>query len=947
MSAKLHLVTPDQCLVDHLTQALSDLDRETLRKTLLVVPTQRLGTALLVRLLESRSAMIPPEFVTLEALIRRRRHLESSNEHYALAQDATIDLLLRAKLEETNDKHLKLGHERELRLLYGELYDHGLRADGIESLKATIAEDIYKNDSHLGSLYDRALEIAAMFDYLDEALEDLKLRGRSHKLAENAQELSRQWLGNTEGLDRIIFLGFTSMAKSWQVLLPTILVDERVSLWLSESPKLYHKQSPLKELLENIASLSPTLIHEAPLGDAIKTFHCYVAPSLRDEVKWAFRIASDALSKSFSAARIGILITDERLYGTAIRSVFEDAGIETNIALPESWGGTLAGRHLAALLQFWQERETLPALLAFIDHPLTEVQWRENPDHLQRLRRGLLQAAVPKDLEAMRNELKAEHHLDFDKLCRQLNPLKREQILSLTQWLERLDEVVLHFGYWESFQGGDILQSSRDLYDEFAGSLKAAATKGPLLSGQTFWDLVDSHLLKGSVRGTGEPLSGLQIMSLSEARYFPFDLAIILGCHEGCFPKSLPQDELLDNYLKKRLGLPGWEMLEAMEDQTFHLLKARLPNLILLRSARHGEELLVRSRFTEALLARNQIEETVLPNAETIIPVDQAEVDPEGQLAHWLEQSTSRMSASRLDKLIHCPYSFLLDSLGIHSEASKIDESDTRREGEWLHAVLQTFVTGLGPKTRLLEPFARHSTDETKALERLISVTELMATKDLKESALLHQLRTFSWPRYIKHLYQTIDANQSLREYAFGQSPSAIAVSIGGRTRELHGRIDALDFSSQWTFVTDFKRRTVPALDRSKKGLNAQLALYAMSLEQSSPRKPFTPLVLGYWNIYEGKWTAHGITEGHRELLLSAELCTKSTPTVQTLTETLKASWEWREQDLLSAQRFYADPGEHCRLCDYTGLCRKDDPRMKTRVALQNALAIRLETLHA
>ncbi|RZA25993.1 MAG: PD-(D/E)XK nuclease family protein [Proteobacteria bacterium] len=946
MSAQLHLVTPDQCLVEHVTKSLSALTTETLRRTLLIIPTQRLGTALLVRLLETRAALIPPEILTMESLIRSRPMQESADALYATAHDATIDLLLRARLEEHPYKHLKLGHERELRLLYGELFDHELRYEGLENLKTTIADDIYKNDAHLGSLYDRALEIEAVFDYLDHALEELKLRARTHSLSEDAKLLSRDWVQSSAHYEKIVLLGFTSMAKSWQILLPELLADDRVSFWLSEAPKLYHAQSPLKSLIETMEALHPQIVREKPLTTEIKAFSCFLAPSIRDEVLWAQKIVNEAIGKGFSSAKIGILVTDERLYGTAIRSAFEQAPLETNIALPESWGGTLAGRHLSAILQFWRERQSLPSLLAFMDHPLTKVQWPE-PDTLKRLRAGLMRAGVPSGLDATRLELKEEFQKEFERLALFLRPLRLDQVLSLTQWLERLDETVATFGYWESFVGRDILQSSQELYEDFTASLKASGSRQPLMSGQSFWDMVESHLLKGSVRGTGEPLSGLQIMSLSEARYFPFDLAIILGCHEGCFPKALPQDELLDNYLKKKVGLPGWEMLEAMEDQTFHLLKARLPNLILLRSSRLGEEQLVRSRFTEALLAKSQLEETVLPTAEDFSSIDVSPLADEGQIESWLDYSTGRISASRLDKLLHCPYSFLLDSLGIQSEASRTDDADTRREGEWLHSVLQSFITGKGPKGKIAEPFHRTDISEEQAIERINAITDAMVPMDLRESALLHHLKAYSWPRYIQHLYRSVDADKSLREFNFGQTYSEVTVKVRGTTRELHGRIDALDFSSQWTFVTDFKRRTIPSQDKSKKGMNAQLSLYALALQQRSPVKPVTPLVLGYWNIYEGKWTAHGLDEVNRTLLLAGELCTKNTPTIPVMIESLLQSWEWRENEVLSTGRFYADPGDQCKHCDYAGLCRKDDPRVKDRIAQQNALEKRLAGHHA
>jgi len=75
------------------------------------------------------------------------------------------------------------------------------------------------------------------------------------------------------------------------------------------------------------------------------------------------------------------------------------------------------------------------------------------------------------------------------------------------------------------------------------------------------------------------PARGIQVLSIVEARYVPFQVAIIIGCTEGNFPKALPADNLVDDWLKQRIGLPGWKYVEALEDTTFHLLAARLPHL--------------------------------------------------------------------------------------------------------------------------------------------------------------------------------------------------------------------------------------------------------------------------------------------------------------------------------------------------------------------------------
>lgn len=947
MTAKLHIFPPSLCLIEQLIEELKGKDRERLRRTLVIVPTQRLGTVLLVGLLRERSAIIPPMLLTLESLLRS----SSAPNGRAVAADATLDLMLRQRLEEQCYTHLRVGHERELRLLYAELFDHGLRDSGLESLAEAIQRDIYKNDQHLGSLYDRAMEIQDIFQTLDARLEAAGLICRSQFLADAARHLRENWAERSADYDEIQLLGFTSMASSWQCLLDPMVADSRLHFWMSEAPEIYHRSSPLVELLESIQSRGPELVSSTLRIKAPRAAACFVAGSIREEVEWAYRMLGRLRDQGVADEKMALLVTDETLYGTAIRSVFGAERKSINIALPESWGGTLSGRHLHALLEFWNEKESLPSLIAWLDHPLTLDWWerlREQKSELPRLddlRSALLHSGVPSKLRAMHEAMPTAYKESLALLLDELSSLHPLQGKSLANWLAALTRYIEDFRYWDSFTAMDRLQSSREIFDDFCRSLHAIGHDHTLLPGRSFWDLLESHLLKGAVRGTGEPLAGVQVISLAEARYFPFQVAIILGCHEGCFPKALPQDELLDNYLKKAMGLPGWETLEAMEDQTFHLLKARLPHLIMLRSARLGEEMLVRSRFTEAMIAKEGLREEVLPAPYAVHAGDMQELMEEGRINRWLEPSTARMSSSRLERLLHCPYSFLLDSLGVRPERQH--EGDGRREGEWLHDILQAFVTGRTRQRIWMDPWLPDPEQDVfeQAKARFALLTDMMAPDDLKESALVHHLKEFSWPAYIKHFLNTLKPRMSFRELSFGgahQQP--VAVRVKHREREIHGRMDAVDIAPGLAVVTDYKRRTLPSQEKSRQGLNPQLAFYALALQQQSPIKPLPGMLLGYWNIYQGIWQAHGV-EGDLKRQLSAEgLCGTNTTHLDTLIGSVLDIWAWRETRIEEQGRFYADSSD-CRLCSFAGICRKDDPRARERIAKQDELK-RYEAAH-
>jgi RecB family exonuclease len=434
---------------------------------------------------------------------------------------------------------------------------------------------------------------------------------------------------------------------------------------------------------------------------------------------------------------------------------------------------------------------------------------------------------------------------------------------------------------------------------------------------------------------------------VTEARYFPFQAAVLLGCQEGSFPKALPQDELVDNYLKKAMGLPGWESLEAMEDQTFHLLKSRLPQLLLLRSLRLGEEMLQRSRFTESYLIKSGKKELAWPSApldsQAFTP-EELTLTPEGAWSESGELLRTSMSASRLEHLIRCPYSFLLHALGVRGQEPPPAWGDSRREGEWLHAILEALITGKNRDKTILDPWPQESTERIaeEALQRLTHLSHLLAPPELRFSAFFTHLVETAWPKFAQHLanlWQGVPSYPAHREYKIETRGSQIAkVQVGSKERFLQGRIDAIDPGPHWMHVTDYKRRSPPALREGRDGSAPQLAFYALALQQLEPHWVARGLVFGYWNIAKGEWTAQAVSSQARGPAENAGFTKKDCPDMEDLTQDLLRIWQWREEELDAAGRYYADTSA-CKLCSYSGICRKEDPRVEALLKDQQRLA--------
>lgn len=946
MPAQVHLLDPSACLISALIEDLAGRSREELEETMILLPTQRLGTYLLTGLLLQHRALIPPRILTLENLLQQ----EAPRDRRVIA-DSGIDLLLGRLIAEGHYTHLHPGHERELRLLHSELYDHGLRESALEKLKTAIREDIYKSEPHLGSLYDRAVEIEHILSLLDMVLEERGLCTRAAQLALSAQSLAARWPNDPVPARHYVIAAYTSIATSWQTLLETWLGEERFAFWLSQAPPLYHPSSPLKELVQRIEKLAPTL-RRYPASAHRSHLLAASAPSFVDEARWALEGAQQLIAQGFAPEKVAILVTDESSYGVPLAAQLETLSLPCNLALTRPWASSLPGRCLHALEQFWQERESLPTLLALLDQPLieralaTRLGWTNSALPMAALKEALLHSGVPAALDRAIKSIPALHRPPLEVLRELLAPLHPQAVQPLGSWMQALAAWVETMDLWSAAEDRDVLNSCREGFEHFVETLRLLADAGQPLEGRVFWQLFKRHLLETDIRRTGEPLSGLQIIILSEARYFPFQAVFLLGCQEGSFPKGLPQDELLDNYLKKAMGLPGWETLEAMEDQTFHLLKARVPHLTFLRAERKGEEALVRSRFIEAMVVKQDLIEQSLPACpRRELNLDQAEVFtfvPEGVLTLSSESLRTHMSASRLERFLRCPYAFLLDSLDVRGLETPPPWGDSRREGEWLHGILEALVSGMKGMHRLIEPWQVHQKSDIarEALARLQTLTLLLAPPELRESALMQHLSEHAWPRFAAHLAQLYSGHaqalqESKREYNFqGKGRLPAEVEVAGQARYLKGRIDAIDPHPHWVAVTDYKRRTIPSLKEGREGAAPQLGFYALALSALEPTWKERGLLLGYWNIYQGLWHPQAVSQAARERAAAAGLIQRDTDDLETLKTSLLELWSWREEDVVREARYYADPGQ-CKLCNYSGICRKEDPRVRDRIKSQ------------
>lgn len=554
----------------------------------------------------------------------------------------------------------------------------------------------------------------------------------------------------------------------------------------------------------------------------------------------------------------------------------------------------------------------------------------------------------------------------------------RQLKLGVYELLEKLPDASL---------GVDILSSIRDGLDSLFSSFEysgISADHADPRSSDGFYLKTLSWLAEKAamipVRGVGYPLKGVQIMSVVESRFIPFRHVILCGCNEGDFPKSLPTDVLVDQYYKNRLGLPSWAYVESMEDTTFTLLLRRVDKIHLLYSEAKSFNSTVRSRFIDrVLLERPQLKELSssdelkakpiigigcfredtqepanIPESLTgnITALNRAKESEEaGQISepshlsdldyHYggdLAALFWQISPTSLERLLNCPLKFLLSKLKL-APVNNLEDQQALYNGNWIHRVFEEYLEAFSKDLSLREPHAREKMNGL--MERILVSAQKAQPLD---DSLYYQLSRKSFPQFVDWFGQLLDKTQNyssasdLKIYSeldIGPLKKRLPVFSDKFELSLVGRIDACFQVGNQQMLLDFKTNTTPKKGDIDRGLIPQLLLYAFALDENDQSQDNQPTALlsttlvAYWKVLDSKLDISAAGTGFRTSVLPEGSIPKKLNNIEDILSRLFQLTDQRLTEIAATSRFAPEKGKGCDFCDYSGICKKDDPRFE------------------
>jgi RecB family exonuclease len=198
---------------------------------------------------------------------------------------------------------------------------------------------------------------------------------------------------------------------------------------------------------------------------------------------------------------------------------------------------------------------------------------------------------------------------------------------------------------------------------------------------------------------TGEPIAGLQLLSLSETRAVDFDRVIFLGSNEEYFPGERFEQSFIPFDLRNHYKLSMPEDADAIHSYTYYRLLHHAREVYFLYSTIVGDSKNAEpSRYITQMIAELQqvnagltLDEQVVGTTDSIgfrEGVESSEFVRERLLTLF----ASGISPSAINKFVACPLDFYYRYIARLGEEKEVDESiSSSKFGEIVHKVLEDF----------------------------------------------------------------------------------------------------------------------------------------------------------------------------------------------------------------------------------------------------------------
>ncbi len=335
----------------------------------------------------------------------------------------------------------------------------------------------------------------------------------------------------------------------------------------------------------------------------------------------------------------------------------------------------------------------------------------------------------------------------------------------------------------------------------------------------------------------GEPLLGIQIMGVLEARNLDFEHLLVLSCEEGNIPKGTNDASFIPQFMRRAHGLTTVDHKVAIYSYHFHSMIQRATDVTLTyNNATEDGQKHEMSRFMLQYMAENAGLQTIrrrkLLAGQNATHLYKQSVEKDERVASRMME-IRRLSPSAINRYLRCPLQFYYNSVCQLQENDSEDEEEVNAQdfGNIFHCTAELIYKSLADydedsrqfrRTVRAEDIKRLLADDTR-LDRFLDrafADKLFHQKDLSKRPKYNGQQLLNREvirEYIKHLLRFDIKSREITFKGLELDVSdklSFPISMQGsetqKEIELFGQIDRLDLirdaeGNELVRVVDYK----------------------------------------------------------------------------------------------------------------------------------------------
>lgn len=685
-------------------------------------------------------------------------------------------------------------------------------------------------------------------DLYDEFRNRLQERGLAYSgmqarmVAEKMKDMTRE---DFEGIEKVVFVGFYVLgqartrifARLQELGLADFFWDVNLEILYTPGSKAGAMIKPLSQAFEMPADFNLQTVRLADMPQfeirpvASNAAQTKVAAAVMQEwLKADKESGPDSLPGKIPNHAWGVVMPNDKLLTPMLSSLPDDVG-DFNVAMRLPFSDTPFASLINAVLRMHDKARIRRGAVTYYYKDVVGI-----------LSQPYIAAIAPEAAGDMRKWIKkniiynvdgAEAAEKFPALAFVFRPVA--DVSDKTQvkdYLASLFGTLRDALYVEPSQENPKAKKAYEIaiLDSYLGAIDEmftlAGTHGIDMKQHTFFTLIRRLLGVRNLQLDGNPVRGLQLLGVQEARVLDFDSLVIMSLNERILPKKTFSPSLIPALLRDAYGLPTLEDEESNLEYQFYRLIARASRLCLIYDSRMVDKSMGEmSRYVrqlQLLLPDKAVVREVTMNASpgdsrTITIAKDDEVMAE--LQAYMTPGGKNISASTLKTYITCPLKFyLMEVKGLKLESFDPEYIDAASYGSVLHEVAEKLYNRSKGQIFDKEKYALLLQDPPLTQEltnmALESMNKLYYNKAYEgrlneipgEGRVLAKIIA----KYIKNmLIKERDAGQMFvfKEAEFKNRPDHPVWNVGGREFNFSmsiDRIDSLDDGKKLRFI-DYK----------------------------------------------------------------------------------------------------------------------------------------------